>query len=45
MSLGFSQLVIRSCLGGNAQLPSVSGIQATVLYPYPGVMGRPPLPP
>ncbi|MDZ7954981.1 MAG: hypothetical protein RMY27_28545 [Nostoc sp. DedQUE09] len=36
---------IRSCLSGNAQLPSVSGIQAMVLYPYPGVTGRPPLPP
>lgn len=37
----FPLLVIRSCLSGNAQLPSVSGIQAMVLYPYPGVMGRP----
>lgn len=31
LSMGFSQLVIRSCLSGNAQLPSVSGIQAIVL--------------
>lgn len=32
-SIGFSQLVIRSCLKGNAQLPESSGIQAIVLYP------------
>ena len=45
LSIGFSQLVIRSCLNGNAQLPSDSGIKASVLYPYPTVIGFPPNPP
>ncbi|WP_143289359.1 hypothetical protein, partial [Brunnivagina elsteri] len=31
--IGVSQLVILSCLNGNAQLPSASGIKASVLYP------------
>jgi len=35
----FHSLVIRSCNRGNAQLPSVSGIQAIVLYPCPNVTG------
>ncbi len=31
--IGLSQEVILSCRSGIAQLPSLSGIQATVLYP------------
>ncbi|MDZ8033036.1 MULTISPECIES: hypothetical protein [unclassified Nostoc] len=38
-SIGLSQLVIRSCLKGSAQLPESSGIQAIVLYPCPIVIG------
>jgi len=34
-SIDEDQLLIRSCSRGNAQLPSVSGIHAIVLYPRP----------
>ena len=33
LPIGLSQLVIRSCLNGSAQLPLIEGISAIVLYP------------